>query len=816
MSVLNFPRIYLNGFMYWNPPTFNNNDLLPLYDAVQMQMNWRFLNKYGINELNASETLMPWAITPLAYDQIPDYVLQVPTNGKQGNFPMFPAEWDLFGDNSCGTINYQQARSVIIGGETTVNSYIDTDPLVNKTYQLLGNPFGNPAPTPARFVDISPWQNNFTALYFDKIVLGDAACGVTLKNGCRMLNRFLDFNWAATFHGLVYVTCTWQSCFTKDQVDWVIGGSQLLQSLQDEMNSNPDAQGLMLRFTTYLTVYDKNGVFNDYKVVDSHSQAPWDMSRLQMLYQMGLDKPTEIFYNPAHSRTSGILGLWLKNEFPTAPAGQRLAPNKDVKVPYYKATRGDMDSTPDNPATVNLGVLSAELHGNTLSLDLGNTFPIYPTPHDGAVDPDPQRLNTGLPVAGKFNVGDYELGVLASDDKTFTPLARFGFEQYQQTAFDKRSGLLDLPLDAAAQAKLQQGNLALRLQDTDTIAAKQQLWTAEVMESGSFIDVGDSRTLNIMVQKNGQPAPAGTTLWVAEYNNAYMLTTSDYYLAFNNKADFYLFNNYPEDMGRNESIKPQFVGAPPQANVHRVGSGRTLNTITRNLAKADPQGMEPVSYQSYLSCAAAVNLRPCLAFDQAQDRIGKINDDLGSTVSYTVTSIQTNAAGIAQLTVRAVAAGFPTVRFFIQENSQNPPPIPFSFSYTDAFTDFLSPLRVLPQDPLILADFIRTWNQMCKETNASTRIWNEFIFPKILRPFYYLYPIMNKFMPLDSLLRIEGAIGQFITLISKEYQEASTLAMPITRDLPQSRRQVLEIWAKDLVSAGYPPMPLDINNYSHS
>lgn len=328
--------------MYWNPPTFNNNDLLPLYDAVQMQMNWRFLNKYGINELNASETLMPWAITPLAYDQIPDYVLQVPTNGKKGNFPMFPAEWDLFGDNSCGTINYQQARSVIIGGETTVNSYIDTDPLVNKTYQLLGNPFGNPAPTPARFVDISPWQNNFTALYFDKIVLGDAACGVTLKNGCRMLNRFLDFNWAATFHGLVYVTCTWQSCFTKDQVDWVIGGSQLLQSLQDEMNSNPDAQGLMLRFTTYLTVYDKNGVFNDYKVVDSHSQAPWDMSRLQMLYQMGLDKPTEIFYNPAHSRTSGILGLWLKNEFPTAPAGQRLAPNKDVKVPYCKVKQGDM------------------------------------------------------------------------------------------------------------------------------------------------------------------------------------------------------------------------------------------------------------------------------------------------------------------------------------------------------------------------------------------------------------------------------------------------------------------------------------------
>ena len=33
MSVLNFPRLYLNGHMFWNPPTGNNNDMFPLYDA---------------------------------------------------------------------------------------------------------------------------------------------------------------------------------------------------------------------------------------------------------------------------------------------------------------------------------------------------------------------------------------------------------------------------------------------------------------------------------------------------------------------------------------------------------------------------------------------------------------------------------------------------------------------------------------------------------------------------------------------------------------------------------------------------------------
>jgi hypothetical protein len=806
MSVLNFPRIYLNGFMFWNPPTLNNNDVLPLYDAVKMQMNWRFLNEYGINDKNAPRTLMPWAITPLAYKDVPDYVVQVPTNGDPSNYPMIPAEWDLFGDNACGTVDYQQFRSVIIGGETKVDSYIDTDPLINKTYQLLGNSFGNQTPTAARFVDVSPWQNTFTALYFEKIMLGDATCGVTLRQGCRMLNRFLDFNWGA-FGGLVYVTCTWQTCFTKDQVDWVVGGSQLLQNLKDEMERNTDAQGLMLRFTTYLTVYDKNGLFNDFKNVNSHSQAPWDMSRLQMLYQIGLDNPTELFFNPAYSRTAGTLGLWLRNEFPTAPAGQRLVPK--AGVPFYKTVPGDTQIHAPQQL-VNLGVLSAELNGSTLSLDLGNTFPIYPAVHDGPAATDLDGRNNGIPVAAKFHVGDYELGVLHGKD--FSPLASIGFDQYRQSAFDKRSGLLDLPLDASAQAVLKNGNLALRLTGTDTIAAEQQMWTAEVIESGSFIDVGDSRTLNIMVQQNGKPAPAGTTLWVAEYNNAFMLTTSNYYLAFSNPADFVLITDFPELRAKNEPGMPQFIDGLQHPSLFREGSGRRLSAMIVKAAACDEPVSSTITYQEFLKTPAAIDLRPCLRFDKPQPMTGKLDNDagLGATVNYSLTRIQTNDDGIAQVTVHAVAPGFPTLRFFIQDD---PTGIPFSFSYTDAFTDFLSPLRVLPQEPQMLKDFIDSWNQMCTADNANVRIWNEFIYPQILQPFYYLYPIMNKYMPLNSLQRIEGAIEQFIKLISKEYQEASTLAMPITRDLPQSRRQVLEIWAKDLVSTGYPPHPLNLKDY---
>lgn len=182
MSVLNFPRIYLNGHMFWNPPTANNNDVYPLYDAVNADINWPFMSHFDINVKNAPTLLMPWAIKPLTMAELPPYMLQVPTNANPKTYPYMPAEWDLFGDNACGTVSYKGTRSTIIGGELQADTYITADALVGRDYQLLGNPFGSNAPTAARFVDVSPWQNTFTALYFDKLMLGDATCGLTLKD----------------------------------------------------------------------------------------------------------------------------------------------------------------------------------------------------------------------------------------------------------------------------------------------------------------------------------------------------------------------------------------------------------------------------------------------------------------------------------------------------------------------------------------------------------------------------------------------------------------------------------------------------------
>lgn len=792
MSVLNFPRIYLGGHLYWNPPTANNNDMFPLYDASKMRLNWRFLEYYGINPANAASKLMPWVIAPQILLEAPEYVTQVPGNVAQNPSVMIPGEWNLFGDNACGTVNYTPTdptipatASVITGGELPGGGYVSQDPLINQTYNLFGNPFGSDAPTPARFVDVSPWQNTFTALYFDRLVLGDAQCGLTLKRQHRMLDRFLNFNWAS-LGGLIYVTTTWQTCFPKENLSWVIGNSQLLQNLQQQMEQQ-NAKGLMFRFSTYLTCYDKNGVFNDQPPINTHSTTPADLANVQQMYQKGLDNVGSIFFNPAYSRTAGTLGLWFDDEFPTAPAGRRLVPCTPVQL--------QKDGVDFKAMT--LGVISAQVHDNTLSLDLLNGFPSY------ALD-----AQAKIPVAAKFNAGNYQLGIRQGGQ--FTPLASFGYDDYQQAAFDKRSGILDLPLSAEAQKQLQSGALELQQQGATPVqAATQQMWTAEVVESASFIDVGDSKTLQIMVQYDGLPAPAGTVLTVAEYNNAYMMCTTDYYLAFSNQADFTLFFDDPDNRANNTPNLPQFVGTPSLSRQLSEGTGRRLTAIH----PADSTvGMKPVSYQQYLPTPGSVALSPSLAFANPIQGQGSLKDEPKGNVQYSTTQITTDANGIALLTVKAVAPGFPTLRFFVHEGGQAPQ-VPFSFKLSQAYTDFLAPLRVLPQEPDMQQAFVDAWNLVYQQQDAGQQIWQRFIYPFILQPFFYMYPIMNKYMPLNSLARIEGAVDQLIVLISKQYQEESTLAMPITRDMPQSRRAVLELWAQALVKRNYPPIPLSMSDY---
>lgn len=793
MSVLNFPRIYLKGHMFWNPPTGNNNDMFPLYDAVNMQMNWPFLQHYNINPANAGDLLANWMITPQALDDAPDYVRQAPPNAPSPQNPhpiMMPAEWDLFGDNGCGTVTYKDTTSTVIGGELPTGGYVDNDPLITLPYNLYGNPFGSTNPSPARFVDVSPWQNTFTALYFDRLVLGNDTCGLTAKRQFRMLDRFLNFNWGA-LGGLNYVTTTWQTCFPKDNLSWVVGNSALLQTLKAQLDQ-PGVQGLMFRFCTYLTFYDMNGVFNDQPPIDAKSQSKVDMDRVHELYQKGLSNPADIFFNPAYSCTSGVLGLWLDGEYPTAPAGVRLVPDVAIAVPAQYKLR---------PPTIQLGVASAQVHDNTLSLDLMNTLPFMPATPPAGQDP-------AVPIAQKLDVGAFDVGI--DQNGTFVPVTHFSYADYQQDQFEQRAGIIDLPLTPAQQTQLTSGApLALQQQTTGVHASKQVAWTAEVIQSGSFIDVGETRTLQIMVQKNGVAAK-NTHLLVAEYNNPYLLGTSSYYLGFSNTPNFTLFQDFPANRGQNIEVLPQFVGTAEVEALVTIGAGRNLVGLCTD---ASATGGTDVMYQDYSKTPAGISLNACLSLQNAKTATRSLQAPANEQVNYNYVQITTDGNGIASVTVTGQRPGFPTLRFYPNEDGQAD--IVFSFDYLNAYVDFLAPLRVLPLEPELQQAFVDQWNQVYQKSDAGQLIWDSFIYPRIFEPYYYLYPIMGKYMPLNDLSRIEGAVDQLIRLISKPYQEESTVAMPITRDMPQSRRSVLELWAQKLVQQKYPPQPLSMDDYNH-
>lgn len=793
MSVLNFPRIYFKGHMFWSPPTGNNNDVLPLYDAVNMKMNWDFLSQYQITPENAAEKLIPWMIQYQQLSSAPKAVIQAPPNA--GGDGIVPAEWNFFGDNACGTVSYKDTVSTIIGGEGPGGGYIDNDPLINQPYNLYGNPFGSDTPTPARFVDVSPWQNTFTALYFDRLELGNAACGLTATRQYRMLDRFLNFNWAA-FKGLLTVTATWQTCFPKANLQWRLGDSVLLKNLHDQLDQ-PGVQGLMFRFCSYLTAYDYNGVFNDQPPVSASK----DPAKLQRMYQAALDNPIDIFFNPAYGCTSGVLGLWHDGEYPTAPDGQRLVAKTAVAVP---------SSYNQKPKAVELGVISALVHDNRLSLDLMNSFPFIQGPAKPGIDPlIPQPL--------KLDLGAFDIGTTQGD--TFVPLVpplSFDYTKYQQDAFDHQSGLLDLPLTPAQVTQLTGDNpLALRKQGDQVPTSVQQPWTAEVIESGSFLDVGQTKELKIMVQKNGKPA-ANLDLLVAQYNNLYLLGTSSYYLGTRNNPNFVLFYDHTDDgsQEQNKENLPQFTDSAEVTTQATEGAGRRLVAFVTE--EPDTPGT-PVFYQDYRKTCVGVNVGACLRFENREpSAIRYLKPEAGlkpdsQLVEYDYKRITTDANGIATVTVTGVNPGFPTLRFYPDEDGTAD--ILFSFDYLSAYVDFLAPIRVLPSEDDLKQRFVDKWNEVYQQQDAAQVIWHSFIYPEIFQIYYYLYPIMNKYMPLNNLKRIEGAIGQLIRLISKPYQEESTLAMPITRDMPQGRRSVLELWAQKLVQRNYPPVKLSMADY---
>ncbi len=777
MSVLSFPRIFFTGFMCWDPATGNNNDFFPTYDDEQAALNWNFFKQNNINITpdNFRTTFRngdkPWAIN---FQTI---------KGYNQNQPGIPMEWNYFGGNGASFVQYTDPgrnidrTSKISGGMLDYGkSAAANDPLLGTPVTILGDPFGNPEPTPpGRLVDNNPVSVNTSQIYFNSMQLGDAKTGISAPRAERMQSRFINFTRNFNLSAAGGASVTWQTCFPAGPTLKInVGNSQLLAALQSLIASG-QAKGVMVRFNTYLNLYFQNGYFNNVK------QRPKSNDDLPALYKSAL-QTGDLFPNSCYSRVVGIIGPWYANELATCPEGRYLPRNDSIYLcnprhtsPCWPTPIQAVDAVKASPAVhhtnlfkaaahvaaaqpagappiknpinvpgphlkgaAQLGLAVAEVNQDPkskayyLSLDLLNTFPEWYWEGDKV---DFKDIIVGVP-----NVG----GV--------TQVGKLSYAQYNQQAYEGAGGTVDLPL-TDSQAQLVRSNplafsapnawVAVQNGDgsfskaTTTLVTLEQPLTAQTDQRSMYLNAGEKTAFTISVKHLGAPA-AGVNVLIVKYN------------------------------------QPDALGGPTNA-ISKDDANQVVNFTNGTRAVVTTTPIDPPP-----------NNPP--------------------TVQTNATVLQSDQNGNVTVEIAAAGPGFPTLVFYPYLAGQPQPQPTGSFDEIDV--GMFATVRVFAADDRFVDDFIKLWNSPPPPAKPydPAKAW-DFVYNNILYLYDMIFPVMLQFVPLGDRARVEGAIDQVLTLIAPSYFDESTLAMPITRDLSEGMRTVLQLWG-GLVKKNYPPQPI--------
>lgn len=534
MSVLSFPRIYFKGYMEWDPCTFNNNDwqAFPTYDGANAALNWSFLATQGaqvppgITPDNFSTTFRPWAIE-LQQDTNPQ---DLPPNGPAGN--RIPAEWNMFGSHGVSFAQYGDYTTTIIGGELKHGQRVTSDPLIDSPVSINGDG-GN---GPGRLVDTNPASFWSSQIYLGQLAFGGGNCIISGPPSVRMHSRWLNLQRIYTqdqalTQPAASVACCFQAGIPSSQISWpsASANSNLASKLQQAASQSP-AQGIMVRFTAYVNLYFKNGVFNgipqqpsSYEDLATFLATAWDTWN-----NSGGQDFSQFFSNPCYSHIVGVVGVWNEGEPATVPGGRYLSPLNAVVPPPQNGAK-----SPASPRPVSLGhhvmlgktqaaalpstylgplVAHVDYDAQLISLDLNSTMPENGTPGEWPSD------------LSKTDFGPLTLGVW--DAGAFAHIAQIDSTQYGQIPYEASAGIIDIPFpNQDTGALLKSGTLAIQVQGQTALA--ELSYTAQTDSRGIYLDENGQTEFNITVCQMGVPSP-GTSVLVAKYDEglSLILTTN--------------------------------------------------------------------------------------------------------------------------------------------------------------------------------------------------------------------------------------------------------------------------------------------------
>jgi hypothetical protein len=330
-----------------------------------------------------------------------------------------------------------------------------TDPIVEKPVEMKG-----------KLVDVSAANDNGTQVFFDKIVVGDAFSKIEAKRQRRMTARFINFDRNTSLSGAAGASAVWEVSLPEDGISIQnFGNSTVLSDLESAL-SLPEHIGLSFRFHTYRTLYYRNGIDNSYK------HRPRSREELTELYSHGHN-----FSNPAYSIVCGVIRPWRVDEHQDHPTGRVL----------YRQNGG-----------IGKTFVSIDRAAERAVIDLGETIP--------EVDADATKQDIGeVRVTSEHNGTEVELVTLQPSD-------------YDRASYDRTAGLIDVDLSGLSSdgwKTLEEGTLKL---SSATASAEERTYVVVVGERDTYVDEGDSVSIELRVMDHGKPAPNGTLVKIVEFD----------------------------------------------------------------------------------------------------------------------------------------------------------------------------------------------------------------------------------------------------------------------------------------------------------
>ena len=439
MSVLETPRIYFKGEIAWDPITTNN------YPAGTAPAGYdENACEPTLNGTPAEKQVA--AFRQAAIDEIV----------SAGNW------------NPHGSYRSPFYNSIVSGVD--IGAGLDTvDSFVNAPVDFTG-----------MLIDCEPYGATSSQLFFDDISFGIAGgCRVVGRRAMRIHDRFINFAANPANNMIAGVASVmWQTCFPKGEGLGIDAhDSAVLKALVDALD-HTDVAGLMLRFTTYRTVY-----YADPTLANGSHATKGAGAALQAKIAAGGFQP-----NPARSLLVGTLGLWRQNEVPTEACDRALV--------------STMATLPGQPSAANrgpvVGTAFARVGKAAITLDLSNAIPCT----NRACD--------------KFDLG--ELTLIATDPPpavAIAEIAKISPPKYDRAAYEATSGIVDIPLTPELAASLAGTDLSIKGPDGTTYLYEAPL-RAVPLAPNLYVNQGESASAVVQVYQRGVPAEAGVGVTMSE------------------------------------------------------------------------------------------------------------------------------------------------------------------------------------------------------------------------------------------------------------------------------------------------------------